>query len=59
VNFQFVWYEIVDPFRHEAGRRFGGLYRDDIGRELQLQSFLVSDLTAQGNYHVIITNKSG
>jgi len=42
VNFQFTWYEIVNPSGHEGGRPSGGLYRDDAGRKLQLQSFLVS-----------------
>jgi hypothetical protein len=50
VKFQFVWYENVNHSGHEVGRLSGGLYRDDTGQKLQLQSFLVSDLIAQNTH---------
>jgi hypothetical protein len=46
VTFRFVWYEIVEDPGQDIGQHSGGLYRDDSGRKLQLQSFLVSDLIA-------------
>jgi len=57
VKFQFVWYEIVYHSGREVGRHSGGLYRDDKGRKLQLQSFLVSDFTAWSSDQVVVTNK--
>jgi hypothetical protein len=57
-KFQFVWYEIVNQTGYEEERRVGGLYRDNAGWKLQLQSFLVSDFATWGALKaIIITNQ--
>jgi hypothetical protein len=43
VKFQFSWYELVHLHKSEDRSRSGRLYRDDLQRSLQLQSFMVSN----------------
>ena len=48
-NFQFSWYQFIPHSESEKRlypRKYSGrLYRDDLKRSLQLESFMVSDLT--------------
>lgn len=42
IKFQFSWYELISRGEGEKRRYSGMLYKDDLKRSLQLQSFMVS-----------------
>lgn len=52
IKFQFSWYELILDVNSENRRYSGRLYRDDLNRSLQLQSFMVSELIRKGRYGI-------